>query len=514
MALSSLSSLNASLINSLSGLRAGHSGIETVSRNVGNANSEFYTRKIQNQLPNVVGGLGQGVSLPAVTREVDLYLQRDSRDASSRHERLKVIDDYLSRIEKLYGQPGDTLSLGGRLTALRSAFEDLTNHPDNLASQTDAYNKAIALKDQFNSLTTNVQAFRTQVEQEIANSVTNVNTALSTIEALNTEIAKNRNGGVSSADLEDQRDMQVAALAKEMGIQTFVRADGRLAVLTESSRFLLDQTATSTSFTQKGTIVATDAYVPSGLPAAGFNATLNGITIPNPAGGAALDITSAITRGRLAGLFALRDTILPQAQAQLDEQASVLTRAFEGTGTGYAGTAITLFSDSAIATPPFPAAAFTNTAANTVGYAGRITTNPQLAVAGNLWRMRDGTNATSVATESAFTGDQTQLRTVLTMFETAQTYVAAVQLGTSNTLEAAANGFTGFQATQTATYKGSLDDQATITEALKERLRDQSGVNVDDELGRMIQLQNSYSASARVMTTVTQMLDDLLRIGS
>jgi flagellar hook-associated protein 1 FlgK len=513
MALSSLSSLNTSLINSLSGLRAGHSGIETVSRNVGNANSEFYTRKIQSQLPNVVGGLGQGVNLPAVTREVDLYLQRDSRDATSRQERLKAIDEYLSRLEKLYGQPGDTLSLGGRLSALRASFEDLTNHPDNLASQTDAYNKAIAVKDQFNSLTTNIQAFRTQIEQEISNSVTNINTALSAIGTLNTEIAKNKNGGVSTADLEDQRDMQVAALAKEMGVQTFVRADGRLAVLTESSRFLLDQTATTASFTQKGAIVATDAYVPTGAPAAGFNATLNGVTIPDPAGGAAIDITSSITRGRLAGLFSLRDTVLPQSQAQLDEQARRLTLAFEGTGTGYAGTAITLFTDTAAAAGP-PVAAFTNTAANTVGYAGRITTNPILATAGNLWRLRDGTNSTAVATESTFTGDQTQLRSVLTMFETAQTYTAAVQLGTSNTVEAAANNFTGFQATQTATYKASLDDQTTVTEALKERLRDQSGVNVDDELGRMIQLQNSYSASARVMTTVTQMLDDLLRIGT
>ena len=511
MALTPLNSLNTSLANSLSGLRAGQAGIETVSRNVGNANSEFYTRKIQSQLPNVVGGYGNGVQLPAVTREVDLYLQRDARDASSRTARLGAINEFLGRLEKLYGQPGDELSLGGRMSSMRSAFEDLTNHPDNVASQTDVLNKATAVATTFSTLTTNIQAFRTQVEQEIANSVANVNTALTNIQNLNTEIAKNRNSGISSADLEDQRDAQVANLAKEMGIQTFVRADGRLAILTESSRFLLDQSATSASFTQKGTIVAADAYVPSGAPAAGFNATLNGITIPNPAGGTAIDITSSITRGRLAGLFALRDTILPQAQAQLDEQARRLTVAFEGTGTGYAGTAITIFSDNAAAVGP-PAAQFTNTAANTVGYAGRIVTNPIFNTAGNLWRLRDGTNSTAVATESTFRGDQTQLRSVLTMFETAQTYNTAVSLGASNTVEAAANAFTGFQATQTATYKAAEDDQTTVTDALRERLRDQSGVNVDEELSRMIQLQNSYSASARVMTTVTQMFDDLLRL--
>ena len=57
-----------------------------------------------------------------------------------------------------------------------------------------------------------------------------------------------------------------------------------------------------------------------------------------------------------------------------------------------------------------PAAQFTNTAANTVGYAGRIVTNPIFNTAGNLWRLRDGTNSTAVATESTFRGDQTQLR--------------------------------------------------------------------------------------------------------
>jgi len=506
-----ISTLNSSILNSLSGLRAGTSGIETVSRNVGNANTEFYTRKIQNQLPSVVGGVGQGVNLPGVSREVDLYLQRDARDATSRTEKLSVINDFLGRLEKLYGQPGDTISVGGQLSAFRSAFEDLTNHPDNTTSQTDVLNKAMAVAATFGTLSSNIQTLRTQVEQQIADAVTNVNTALAAIEQLNTEIAKNINAGISPADLEDQRDKQVNDLAKEMGIQTFVRADGRLAILTESSRFLLDQSATTASFTQQGTITAADAYVPTGAPAAGFNATLGGITIPNPAGGAALDITSSITRGRIAGLLQLRDTILPQAQAQLDEMAARVTLAFEGTGTGFAGTAVTVFSDSAVGGPP--AAAFTNTAANIVGYASRLTTNPILSVAGNLWRLRDGTSTTGVAAESAFRGDQTQLRSVLTMFETAQTYSAAVQLGTSNTLEAAANSFTGYQATQAATYENALADQGSVTDALKERLRDKSGVSVDDELARMIQLQNSYSASARVLTTVTQMFDDLLRLG-
>lgn len=40
-----------------------------------------------------------------------------------------------------------------------------------------------------------------------------------------------------------------------------------------------------------------------------------------------------------------------------------------------------------------------------------------------------------------------------------------------------------------------------------------SGVNIDEELGQMVVLQNSYAASARMMTTASEMFDTLLAIG-
>lgn len=40
-----------------------------------------------------------------------------------------------------------------------------------------------------------------------------------------------------------------------------------------------------------------------------------------------------------------------------------------------------------------------------------------------------------------------------------------------------------------------------------------SGVNIDEELGQMVVLQNSYSAAARMMTTASEMFDTLLAIG-
>ena len=38
------------------------------------------------------------------------------------------------------------------------------------------------------------------------------------------------------------------------------------------------------------------------------------------------------------------------------------------------------------------------------------------------------------------------------------------------------------------------------------------GVNVDDEMARLIQLQNAYSANARVISTVQDLMNKLLQI--
>jgi flagellar hook-associated protein 1 FlgK len=503
-------SLNVSLNAALSVLNAAQIGIDLVSRNVGNAQSENYTKKIQQQVSRVVAGTGQGVYTSIAIRNVDLLLQRDGRNSFSTLKALDVKDEFLVRLEKLFGSPGEAQSVGGRITSLRQSFESLNNNPDQIAAQLAAIERGRDVVTTLNTLTTQIQAFRTQIDKEIETSVGKINTALSNIATLNAEIGTRSIAGQSSADLEDQRDKHLKDLAEQMGFSTFTRSNGAIAVLTENNRFLVDVSATTVSFTPRTTIVASDAYVPTGAPAAGFNATLNGVTIPNPAGGANIDFTSSITRGRLDGLFELRDTILPQAQAQLDELAAVMTVAFEGTGTGYAGTAITMFTDGTAGGPPV--AQFTNTAANRVGYSGRIALQP--AFTGAPWRIRDGTNSTAVPTQSANRGDLTQIRSVLTMFETAQTtFTASAGLGTTATVEQYANSFTGFNSNLRAENIDKQTDRKSLTDAFDKRLQDMSGVNVDDELGRMVALQNSYSASARVITTVTAMLDELIELG-
>ncbi|MEM8812292.1 MAG: flagellar hook-associated protein FlgK [Pseudomonadota bacterium] len=55
------------------------------------------------------------------------------------------------------------------------------------------------------------------------------------------------------------------------------------------------------------------------------------------------------------------------------------------------------------------------------------------------------------------------------------------------------------------------DGQSIVTNNLQVRLTESSAVNIDQELGLLIEVQNAYAANARVIQVVEEMLDALLR---
>jgi flagellar hook-associated protein 1 len=56
------------------------------------------------------------------------------------------------------------------------------------------------------------------------------------------------------------------------------------------------------------------------------------------------------------------------------------------------------------------------------------------------------------------------------------------------------------------------EGQEIVVATLRERVADVSGVSTDQELGDLIQIQNTYSANARIVSAVREMFDALLRI--
>jgi flagellar hook-associated protein 1 len=142
------------------------------------------------------------------------------------------------------------------------------------------------------------------------------------------------------------------------------------------------------------------------------------------------------------------------------------------------------------------------------GLAARITVNAAIS-----------TNPPSLVAYQASTqaGDATRPNFML-----AQMTKASYQFSPATGLGGAASPFGGTlssyisqvvsqqsQAASAATNLQTGQDQ--VVTALQQRLNGTSGVNVDEEMSNLINLQNSYAANARVMSTIRQMMQALLQ---
>ena len=120
-------SLTTSLLHARSGLIGAQAGLDVVSRNIANATTEGYTKKIHNQSNLIIGGTGSGVRTDEVTRKVTDTLQQSLREQAGTIEKLEILDDFLGRLELEFGRPDDQSSISAKLTDLKKGFQETSN---------------------------------------------------------------------------------------------------------------------------------------------------------------------------------------------------------------------------------------------------------------------------------------------------------------------------------------------------------------------------------------------------
>ncbi len=81
--------------------------------------------------------------------------------------------------------------------------------------------------------------------------------------------------------------------------------------------------------------------------------------------------------------------------------------------------------------------------------------------------------------------------------------------GTVNDLIAQTMNYTGAVA---ASAIGEDDTRQLTLETLDQRMTSEYGVNVDEEMARLMELQNAYAANSRVISIVQDLLNRLMEI--
>ncbi|MGD1933647.1 MAG: flagellar hook-associated protein FlgK [Candidatus Phaeomarinobacter sp.] len=318
-------SLSTALNAAVSGLKANQAAVDLTSRNIANATTEGYTRKVVGQSNALAGGEGIGVSVQAAVREVDNFLFGQLQRSSGVYSKLEVRSEFLTRVDQMFGTPDSETSVASYITRLGTAFQDLATTPESTVTREATLAAAEELTVELNRLSDEIQQMRRETERRLSDAVAEANSALSKIHDLNLKIAANQAGSV--ADLQDERDSAVQQLAELMDIKTVEREGGRISVFTNGGNLLLDTEPTTLSFDEHPTLGASSFY--------NSDPSLREVgTVTLQVGGSApIDLLrdGTIREGKIAGLIDLRDETLVEAQAQLDEIAHNLAKSMSET---------------------------------------------------------------------------------------------------------------------------------------------------------------------------------------
>jgi flagellar hook-associated protein 1 len=200
---------------------------QIASTNIANVGTDGFSRKTAGTETIVVDGVAAGVRLTEIQRQVDAALIRRVREQTTIMGQIEARDDYLVRIQQLFGTLGDNSSIGHTTSRLAEAFEAMATLPDSAASGFGVVDRAVQLTDQLHGMTEELQRMRAEADQEIARAVEEINAQLAQIEDLNHQIVAARNTGAPHGELADKRDLLIGALAKQIDIRVIERTSRR-----------------------------------------------------------------------------------------------------------------------------------------------------------------------------------------------------------------------------------------------------------------------------------------------
>jgi flagellar hook-associated protein 1 FlgK len=480
----------------LSGLRVAQKGMDVLAANISNANTEGYTAKSLPQ-ENVIGAdRGLGVRYGEVTRFVDKAIQRDYRSQLGVQNYYSTKEAYLGRIMAFHGSSAQETNISAQLGKLNSSFIELSSTPDSTSAQRIVMTQATQLAKSFNSFSSFLNDMRNEIQSTLKIEVSELNSLLKQVADYNKRIQTLQNVGKSTADIEDQRDILVKKVSEKIDITYYTDGDGTLVLQAAEGRLLVDTEAREINF--DGSPVTTSSSYPE---------TIDGIILVDGQDGT--DLSAYNLGGKLGALVSLRDKELMGYSVQLDELAHKIATRFDDQD-------LRLFVDS---TGTVPA----NNAASISGFASQIRVNP--SIVDNPGLIQQGTTGPAVNAGS----NAVIMRVINYTFgrykDAANTPNVAFNLsnngyaGTTDisiigdpnaTLDQFVRAMLDSQAADNTVVKNAAETESQYTQEVLKRMNDISSVDTDQEMGRMIELQKSYSASAKMINALDGLFRELL----
>ncbi len=466
-------SLSSALNAAATGLATTQTQTRIVADNVANAMTPGHVRR---EAVIVSTGTG-GAAVSEVRRDVDAALIRMARAESGKMAHQQAIHEGLRDYTIYLGQPGDGMSPADKFSAFNTAMTTLVNMPSSTGAQSAAVFAAEDLAASIRGASDTLANVRAEVDMEIRYEVADLNQALYDLAKLNSQVRDFGPGTLEAAQVGDRVDGLLDQVSEIVGVRVTQSADGRVNVYTTGGAALLE-----------GNEVQDVTYNP------GDGTFFAGETEITPG----KDGVRGVEEGSLAGFDELKQEILPRFQLQLDEYARGLIQAFESADASLSAGQAGLFTDNGFAFDP----------ANLEGLASRVRVNDAVnhGAGSEVWRIRDGMAAAAPGDAA----DATQIQAFIDAFDTQVGADPATGLNATVTLANFAGEMVSTQSAERARVENNFNAARSAAEMVQASRENVEGVNIDEELQKLLLIEQSYAANSKMLTAVAEMLDTLL----
>jgi len=452
----------------LRALNAQQLGLEITQRNVANASTPGYTKLRVSFEPATGSGMDSsqavaGIEAATVDSFRNSFVEYNISQELQGQGEQQAAFDALQQVEALFTDKSGQ-GLQSALSDFFNSFSSLSNAPEDPALRQQVLLKAGGLTREFGRLYDRLQRVQLQQNQIVYDTAEEINSIASKIARMNTDIfsVQGSQTGDESAALDDRQRL-LDHLSELVDISYFEDSSGTVTVETKQGALLV-----------AGAQSKALEIAPS--PQTGFYDVMQD----------GVDITSTIQSGKLAGALKVRDTTIPAYLKSLDDMAAALitdVNLQHASGSDLNGDQGGDFFTPFVQPPPGGSNAG---AARSISVA--ITDPNKIAAAGPGGGPGSNSNALLLA---AIKDDLPSLG------ESADQFYAKLVFQVGSDSKSADDG---------------LQTQKNLVQQLQNQRDSFSGVSLDEEAVNIIKYQKAYQASARFVTVLDTLIDDILRI--
>jgi flagellar hook-associated protein 1 FlgK len=229
------------LSNSVSALVAQQALIANTSNNIANVNTPGYTRREVSLLNRADPGsaqtglsFGSGVEVGTIRRITSAFLEGAVKEATSRQGQANVKNDYLARIESLFSLTGPQQTIGSTLNDFFSAVNQVAINPSSIDDRLTLMQRGEDLVSSIKTTYNTIASTQSELDSRVPQEVQQINDYTSQIAKLNDIIGKRRTSNIPSTDEEDQRDALLTQLAEKISYQSVELESGMVNISLEN----------------------------------------------------------------------------------------------------------------------------------------------------------------------------------------------------------------------------------------------------------------------------------------